>query len=132
MAMTSDFEILWSIYNTFDLFRPLSPGDSAYIECHAVGDDDILAELGREILLGDRVTHPLRFEQSPKPSKADKEKQGKSGFVAVKVRWVIERSNAWMEHCKILVKNFERTLDNAKTKLNLCFIRLMLKRLATS
>ncbi|MEO1127704.1 MAG: IS5/IS1182 family transposase, partial [Cyanobacteria bacterium J06639_16] len=32
--------------------------------------------------------------------------------------------------CKILVKNFERTLGNATTKLNLCFVRLMLKRLA--
>jgi len=29
-----------------------------------------------------------------------------------------------------LVKNFERTLDNATAKVNLCFIRLMLKRLA--
>ncbi|WP_371257841.1 hypothetical protein [Synechococcus sp. PCC 7502] len=44
-------------------------------------------------------------------------------------RWVIERSNAWVERCKILVKNFERTLVNATAKLNLCFIRLMLKEL---
>ncbi|MDP5338287.1 MAG: transposase [Nodularia sp. (in: cyanobacteria)] len=35
-------------------------------------------------------------------------------------RWVIERSNAWMERCKILVKNFERTLANATDKVNLC------------
>jgi len=72
----------------------------------------------------------IQFEQSPKPSKAEKAAQGKSGFVPVAARWVIERSNAWMERCKILVKNFERTLDNARSKLNLCFIRLMLKRLA--
>lgn len=32
--------------------------------------------------------------------------------------------------CKILVKNYERTLANATTKLNLCFVRLMIKRLA--
>jgi hypothetical protein len=32
-----------------------------------------------------------------------------------------------MGRCKILVKNFERTLSNATTKLNLCFVRLMLK-----
>ncbi|MEA5566826.1 transposase [Anabaena sp. UHCC 0399] len=50
----------------------------------------------------------------------------------VKARWVIERSNAWMERCKSLVKNFERTLANATTKIHLCFVRLMLKRLATS
>ena len=47
-------------------------------------------------------------------------------------RWVIERSNAWMERCKSLVKNFERTLAHATTKINLCFIRLMLKRLAAT
>ena len=36
-----------------------------------------------------------------------------------------------MERCKSLVKNFERTLANATTQLNLCFVRLMLKRLAS-
>jgi hypothetical protein len=49
--------------------------------------------------------------------------------------WVVERSNAWVERRKSLVKNFvalplERTLHHARAKLNLCFIRLMLKRLA--
>jgi transposase len=47
-------------------------------------------------------------------------------------RWVIERSNAWMEHCKSLVKNFERTLAHAITKISLCFVRLMLKQLAAT
>ncbi|MDZ8239393.1 MAG: hypothetical protein RMZ69_19970 [Nostoc sp. ChiQUE01a] len=37
-----------------------------------------------------------------------------------------------MERCKILVKNFERTLASATAKLNLCFIGLMIKRLAGS
>jgi transposase len=72
----------------------------------------------------------IQFELAPKPSKAEKEKQGKSGFIPVKARWVIERSNSWVERCKSLVKNFERTLDHATAKLNLCFIRIMLKRLA--
>ena len=72
----------------------------------------------------------IKFELAPKPSKAEKEKKGKAGFVPVKVRWVIERSNSWMERCKSLVKNFERTLAHATTKINLCFVRLMLKRLA--
>nr|WP_287243550.1 MULTISPECIES: hypothetical protein [unclassified Okeania] len=41
-----------------------------------------------------------------------------------------------MERCKSLTKNFvcaafrrKRTLNNATAKINLCFIRLMLKRL---
>ena len=53
------------------------------------------------------VMRKIRFEVVPKPSKAEKEAAGKSGFVPVAVRWVIERSNAWMERCKSLVKNYE-------------------------
>jgi Transposase DDE domain len=72
----------------------------------------------------------IQFEISAKLSKAKKAAQGKSGFVPVAVRWVIERSNSWVERCQNLVKNFEWTLDHARTKLNLRFIRLMIKRLA--
>ncbi len=74
----------------------------------------------------------IKFQLSPKPSKAEKLHQGKTGFIPVKARWVIERSNSWMERSKSLVKNFERTLDHATTKVNLCFLRLMLQRLAIS
>lgn len=79
-----------------------------------------------------QIMTKIRFELSTKPSQQEKAEQGKSGFVPAIARWVIERSNAWMERCKILVKNFERTLAHATTKLNLCFIRLMIKRLAAS
>lgn len=106
------------------------------------------AELATTTILVDHGYHPdtiqtaleavypeimtkIRFEVAAKPSKAEKAVQGKSGFVPIAVRWVIERSNSWVERCKNLVKNFEWTLDHARTKLNLCFIRLMLKRLAT-
>jgi transposase len=58
--------------------------------------------------------------------------KGQSGFVPVAARWVIERSNAWVERCKSLVKNFDRTLERSNAKLNLCFIRLMLKRLSVA
>ncbi|MEG4054707.1 MULTISPECIES: transposase [unclassified Microcoleus] len=79
-----------------------------------------------------QIMTKIRFELAPKPTKAEKAALGKTGFVVVATRWVIERSNAWMERCKSLVKNFERTLSHATAKLNLCFIRLMLKRLAHS
>ncbi|MBD1930948.1 MULTISPECIES: transposase [Cyanophyceae] len=79
-----------------------------------------------------QIMTKIRFELSPKPTKAEKAALGKTGFVVVATRWVIERSNAWMERCKSLVKNFERTLSHATAKLNLCFIRLILKRLAHS
>ena len=78
------------------------------------------------------ILRKIRFELSPKPSKAEKAAQGKTGFVPVAVRWVIERSNAWMERCKSLTKNFERTLVNAKAQMDFCFVRLMIKRLAAN
>ena len=78
------------------------------------------------------IATKIKFKLSPKPSKAQKKKEGKTGFVPVKARWVIERTNSWIERCKSLVKNFERTLKNATTKINLCFVRLMLKRLANA
>ena len=76
------------------------------------------------------IMRKIRFQLSAKPSKAQKKAQEKSGFVPAKARWVIERTNSWMERCKSLVKNFERTLAHAATKINLCFLRLMLRRLA--
>lgn len=79
-----------------------------------------------------QIMTKIQFQLSAKPSKAEKEAKKQSGFVPVKVRWVIERSNAWVERCKSLVKNFERTLERSNSKLKLCFIRLMLKRLALS
>ncbi|MFN6566611.1 transposase [Dendronalium sp. ChiSLP03b] len=78
-----------------------------------------------------QIVNKIEFHLSPKPSKAHKEKEGKKGFVPVKARWAIKRTNSGMEKCKGLVENFERTLDRAATKVNLCFVRLMLKRLAT-
>lgn len=78
------------------------------------------------------ILRKVRFELSPKPSKAEKAAQGKAGFVPIPVRWVIERSNAWMERCKSLTKNFERTLVNAKAQMDFCFVRLMVKRLAAN
>ena len=79
-----------------------------------------------------QIMKKIKFELSTKPSKQEKAATGKTGFVPAIARWVVERSNAWMERCKILVKNHERTLANATTKLNLCFVRLMVKRLSAS
>lgn len=54
----------------------------------------------------------------------------KTGFIPVKARWAIKRTNSWLERCKSFSKNFEITLEHATAKINLCFIRLMLNRLA--
>ncbi len=60
-----------------------------------------------------QIMTKIRFELAPKPTKAEKAALGKTGFVVVATRWVIERSSAWTERCKSLVKNFERTLSHA-------------------
>jgi hypothetical protein len=44
----------------------------------------------------------------PKPSKAEKQAEGKSGFVPVAARWVVERSNAWMERCKAWLRTLRK------------------------
>ena len=93
---------------------------------HGYHPEHLTAELKK---VYPQIMTKIKFELSEKPSKKHKEAQG-SGFVPVQARWVIERSNSWMERCKIFIKNFERTLDNATAKMNLCFIRLMIKRLA--
>jgi len=78
-----------------------------------------------------KIMIKIRLELSDKPSKKHKGTSIKKGFIPIKARWVIERSNAWVERCKILVKNFERTLLNANNKLKWCFFRLMLKRVSS-
>ena len=76
-----------------------------------------------------QIMRKIKIQLSPKPSKKEKAEKGLSGFVPVAVRWIIERSNAWMERCKILVKNYEKTLKNANTKIQLCFLRIALRSL---
>ena len=79
-----------------------------------------------------QIMTKIKFELSKKHSKQEKKEQGKSGFIPASARWVVERSNAWRSRCRILLKNNERTLENATTKMNLCFVRLMIKRLSAS
>jgi Transposase DDE domain len=76
------------------------------------------------------ILEEVTFENSPKISKEMKEQKGLTGFVPIAKRWIVERSNSWVEKCKSLVKNFERTLENSNFKLQLCFMRLMLINVA--
>jgi hypothetical protein len=39
-----------------------------------------------------QIMTKIRFQLAPKPTKAEKAAQGKSGFVPVATRWIIERS----------------------------------------
>lgn len=45
-----DSKFLDELYNVFDPFEPLKPGDPQYVDCREVrGDGDILTDLGNKI-----------------------------------------------------------------------------------
>jgi transposase len=129
--VSDDQGLIELLSRNLDYFRakPMNIPKITILLDHGYHPNKITAELQK---LYPQIMTKVRFELAPKPTKAETAAQGKTGFVVVATRWVIERSNAWMERCKSLVKNFERTLSHATAKLNLCFIRLMLKLLASS
>ena len=130
-SVSDDQGLIELLSRNLDYFRakPVNIPKITILLDHGYHPDKLIAALQQ---LYPQILTKLRFELAPKPTQAEKTAQGKTGFVPVATRWIVERSNAWMERCKSLVKNFERTLDHATAKLNLCFIRLMLKRLASA
>lgn len=53
-----------------------------------------------------QIMNKIRFKLSPKPSIEQKQKVGRTGFVPVQARWVIERTNSWVERCKSKAQEF--------------------------
>ena len=51
------------------------------------------------------------------------------GFVVLPMRWVVERTLAWLNRCRRLAKDFENLSRNAMAFLQLASIRLMLRKL---
>ena len=49
-------------------------------------------------------------------------------FAVIPQRWVVERSFAWLEKCRRLWKNCERTLHTSRQFIVLAFLALLLKR----
>ena len=52
-----------------------------------------------------------------------------AGFVVLPMRWVVERTLAWLNRCRRLAKDFENLSRNALAFLRLASIRLMLRKL---
>jgi transposase len=52
-----------------------------------------------------------------------------SGFVVLPMRWVVERTLAWLNRCRRLAKDFENLNRTALAFLQLASIRLMLRKL---
>ena len=56
----------------------------------------------------------------------------KSGFTVQPRRWVVERTNGWINHCRRLDRHYEVTLDAHQGFLILSQIALLLRRLDRS
>ena len=61
---------------------------------------------------------------------AKQENPAKQGFVVIAKRWIVERTNAWINQGRVLWKNCEGLLATSETKIRICAIRLILRRIA--
>jgi putative transposase len=52
------------------------------------------------------------------------------GFVVLPRRWIVERTLAWLNHCRRLSKDYEGLVSTSETMVYIVMIRLMLRRLA--
>jgi putative transposase len=58
--------------------------------------------------------------------------EGTKGFVPLKKRWVVERTNAWNGRCRRHSKDYERTIASSAAMIQVSNAHLMLRRLAPS
>jgi transposase len=57
---------------------------------------------------------------------------GTKGFVPLKKRWVVERTNAWNSRCRRNSKDYERTIASSAAMIQVSNAHLMLRRLASA
>lgn len=108
--VSDDRGLIELLSNNLDYFRakPVNIPKITILLDHGYHPDTIRIALQQHY---PQVMTKLKFQLAPKPTKAEKAAQGKSGFVPVATRWIVERSNAWMERCKRRVKNEEANVS---------------------
>lgn len=52
------------------------------------------------------------------------------GFEVQPIRWIVERTFAWLSRCRRLVCDYEKTVSSARGFIHFAMIRLMARRLA--
>ena len=82
-----------------------------------------------------QLRNKIRIELSAKITPEQKatskqENPAKRGFVVIAKRWIVERTNTWINQCRVLWKNCEGLLVTSETKIRICAIRLILRRIA--
>ena len=81
--------------------------------------------------LAERIRIEIAEKITPAQRTAAKaENPAKKGFVVIKKRWIVERTNAWINQCRALWKNCEGLLRTSEAKIRICAIRLILRRIA--
>jgi hypothetical protein len=81
--------------------------------------------------LRNKIKIELSAKITPEQKAASKqENPAKLGFVVIAKRWIVERTNAWINQCRVLWKNCEGLLITSETKIRICAIRLILRRSA--
>jgi putative transposase len=54
------------------------------------------------------------------------------GFKVLPKRWIVERTLAWLSHCRRLSKDYERLAETSEALIYAAMIRIMVKRLAAT
>lgn len=91
--MTDDQGVIELLSNNLDYFRakPVNIVKITILLENGYHPDTISNALQQHY---PKIMSKIRFELAAKPTRAEKATQGKTGFVPVADRWVIERSNA--------------------------------------
>ena len=131
--ISDDEGVLEIIKENKDYFLNLPAGhtitillDNGYHKEYLEGEiEKIEAELSNKIKI------ELSTKITPEQKAISKqENPAKLGFVVIAKRWIVERTNAWINQCRVLWKNCEGLLETSETKIRICAIRLILRRIA--
>jgi transposase len=100
--------------------------DNGYYQGHLEGETEKI-----EPLLREKIAIELLAKITPQQRAESKEENSaKQGFVVIVKRWIVERTNAWINQCRVLWKNCEGSIQTSQTKIRICATRLILRRIA--
>ncbi|MDQ4076590.1 MAG: transposase [Chloroflexota bacterium] len=104
--------------------------------------EPVLSQLGWEAYPRLAVVYADRAYQGPLEEWAARELglwllivpklAGQSTFVALKKRWIVERTFAWLLKCRRLSRDYEALPESSEAWIRLTMIGLMLRRLCPS
>ena len=57
-------------------------------------------------------------------------KRNEAGFKVLPHRWIVERTFGWLNPCRLLAKEYEKTASSSQSDIYIAMTHLMLKRIA--